>query len=102
MRNSFGLILLLTIALISRCNLTLPLGKNFLPLFPTPDGMELNDYLRHLANEGLQERLAVLYPNEAERAKRQPEYQARLDFELDIIIKMQFPGYFLIVQAFIH
>ena len=85
-----------------RCNLTLTLGENFLPLFPTPDGMDLNDYLRHLANEGLQERLAVLYPNEAERAQRQPEYQARLDFELDIIIKMQFPGYFLIVQDFIN
>jgi len=85
-----------------RCNLTLTLGKNFLPLFPTPDGMDLNDYLRHLANEGLQERLAVLYPNAAERAQRQPEYQARLDFELDIIIKMQFPGYFLIVQDFIN
>lgn len=85
-----------------RCNLTLTLGKNFLPLFPTPEGMDLDDYLRHLANEGLHERLAVLYPDEAQRAAKLPEYQKRLDFELDIIIKMQFPGYFLIVQDFIN
>ena len=85
-----------------RCNLTLTLGKNFLPLFPTPEGMDLDGYLRHLANEGLRERLAVLYPDEAQRAAKLPEYQKRLDFELDIIIKMQFPGYFLIVQDFIN
>ena len=85
-----------------RCNLTLTLGKNFLPLFPTPEGMDLDGYLRHLANEGLRERLAVLYPDEAQRAAKLPEYQKRLDFELDIIVKMQFPGYFLIVQDFIN
>ncbi|MBQ9601780.1 MAG: DNA polymerase III subunit alpha [Neisseriaceae bacterium] len=91
-----------SVEIAKRCNLTLTLGKNFLPVFPTPDGMDLNDYLRHLANEGLQERLAVLFPDEEEREKRLPEYQKRLDFELDIIIKMQFPGYFLIVQDFIN
>ncbi|MDO5059764.1 MAG: DNA polymerase III subunit alpha [Neisseria sp.] len=91
-----------TVEIAKRCNLTLTLGKNFLPLFPTPDGLSLDDYLRRLSNEGLQERMAQLYPDEAERAEKMPEYQQRLDFELDIIIGMKFPGYFLIVQDFIN
>ena len=85
-----------------RCNLTLTLGKNFLPQFPTPDGMSLDDYLAQLANQGLRERLAVLYPDEAEREQKLPEYQARLDFELGTIVQMGFPGYFLIVADFIN
>ncbi|EGY53538.1 DNA polymerase III subunit alpha [Neisseria shayeganii] len=91
-----------TVEIAKRCNLTLTLGKNFLPQFPTPDGMSLDDYLIQLANEGLQQRMAQLYPNEQERADRLPEYQQRLDFELKTIIQMGFPGYFLIVQDFIN
>ena len=71
-----------SVEIAKRCNLTLTLGKNFLPQFPTPDGMNLDDYIIHLSNLGLQERLDTLYPNETERAQRLPEYQARLDFEL--------------------
>ncbi|WP_037586281.1 DNA polymerase III subunit alpha [Stenoxybacter acetivorans] len=91
-----------SVEIAKRCNLTLTLGKNFLPVFPTPDGMDLNNYLTHLSNKGLAERMAVLYPDENERTKRLPEYQARLDFELKTIIQMGFPGYFLIVQDFIN
>ncbi len=91
-----------TVEIAKRCNLTLTLGKNFLPLFPTPDGMSLDDYLRTLSNKGLRERMRQLYPDDAERAQKIPEYQERLDFELDIIIQMGFPGYFLIVQDFIN
>lgn len=91
-----------TVEIAKRCNLTLTLGKNFLPQFPTPDGMSLDDYLIQLANEGLQQRMAQLYPDEQERADRLPEYQQRLDFELKTIIQMGFPGYFLIVQDFIN
>ncbi|MDO4640291.1 MAG: DNA polymerase III subunit alpha [Neisseria sp.] len=91
-----------TVEIAKRCNLTLTLGKNFLPLFPTPDGMSLDDYLTRLANEGLQERMLQLYPDAEERAAKMAEYQARLDFELAIIIQMGFPGYFLIVQDFIN
>ena len=45
-------------------------GQNFLPLFPTPDGLSLDDYLVKLSNEGLQERMVQLYPDEAERAAK--------------------------------
>ncbi|MCS4534722.1 DNA polymerase III subunit alpha [Neisseria montereyensis] len=91
-----------SVEIAKRCNLTITLGKNFLPLFPTPDGLSLDDYLTQLANEGLQERMIQLYPDEAERKQKMPEYQTRLDFELGIIIQMGFPGYFLIVQDFIN
>ncbi len=85
-----------------RCNLTLELGKPRLPLFPTPDGMSLDDYLVYMAKDGLEKRLAVLFPDEAEREAKRPEYYARLEFETGTIIKMGFPGYFLIVADFIN
>ena len=85
-----------------RCNLTLELGQSKLPDFPTPDGMSLDDYMRQRSHEGLQERMAALYPDEATRAARLPEYLERLEFELGTIIQMGFPGYFLIVSDFIN
>jgi DNA polymerase-3 subunit alpha len=90
-----------TLEIARRCNLTLELGKSKLPDFPTPDGMALDDYLRQRARDGLAERMAVLYPDEKIRAEKYPEYSARLELELDTIIQMGFPGYFLIVSDFI-
>lgn len=91
-----------TVQIAQRCNLTLELGKPKLPLFPTPDGMSLDDYLVHLAKDGLEKRMAVLFPDEAVREAKRPEYYARLEFETGTIIKMGFPGYFLIVADFIN
>ncbi|MEW5786850.1 MAG: DNA polymerase III subunit alpha [Pseudomonadota bacterium] len=85
-----------------RCNLTLELGKSKLPDFPTPGNVPLDDYLRQRARDGLAERMAVLYPDEKQRQERYPEYSARLELELDTIIQMGFPGYFLIVADFIN
>lgn len=90
-----------------RCNLKLTLGKPQLPNFPTPalaDGtpMPMEDYFRQLSHEGLNERLVHLYPNEAEREQQRPRYVERLDFEINTILKMGFPGYFLIVADFIN
>ncbi|MCC8400978.1 DNA polymerase III subunit alpha [Paraburkholderia sp. MMS20-SJTN17] len=91
-----------TVQIAKRCNLTLELGKPKLPLFPTPDGMSLDDYLVQLSKEGLEKRLEQLYPDEAERAAQRPTYYQRLEFECGTIIKMGFPGYFLIVADFIN
>lgn len=91
-----------TVEIAKRCNINVVLGKNYLPLFPTPDGMTLDDFLVHEAKRGLEERLKQLYPDEAEREARRPEYDARLKFECDTIIQMGFPGYFLIVADFIQ
>ncbi|CAG8866215.1 DNA polymerase III subunit alpha [Pseudomonas fluorescens] len=92
-----------TVEIAKRCNIEVQLGKHFLPDFPTPNGMGIDDYLRHVSHEGLEERLAVLWPRETTpnyEEKRQV-YLDRLKFELDIIIQMGFPGYFLIVMDFI-
>ncbi len=91
-----------SVEIAKRCNLTLELGKSKLPDFPTPDGMSLDDYIRQRSHEGLRERMAALYPDEAERAAKLPEYTERLEFELGTIIQMGFPGYFLIVSDFIN
>ncbi|WP_327439881.1 DNA polymerase III subunit alpha [Pseudomonas donghuensis] len=92
-----------TVEIAKRCNIQVQLGKHFLPDFPTPNGMGIDDYLRHVSHEGLEERLAVLWPKDTTpnyEEKRQV-YLDRLKFELDIIIQMGFPGYFLIVMDFI-
>ena len=92
-----------TVEIAKRCNIDVQLGKYFLPDFPTPNGMGIDDYLRHASFEGLEERLQVLLPKDTPdyEAKRQV-YIDRLNFELDIIIQMGFPGYFLIVMDFIQ
>ncbi len=84
-----------------RCNLQLELGKPRLPLFPTPEGVGLEDYLAQTAQAGLAKRLDVLYPDAPDREKQALRYQERLAFEIKTIIQMGFPGYFLIVADFI-
>ncbi|MDP3307520.1 DNA polymerase III subunit alpha, partial [Methylotenera sp.] len=91
-----------SVEIAKRCNLTLTLGKNYLPNFPTPNNESLNEYLIAEARRGLVERLEVLYPDEQVRAAKQPDYDARLDFETDVINQMGFAGYFLIVADFIQ
>ncbi|WP_041377309.1 DNA polymerase III subunit alpha [Polaromonas naphthalenivorans] len=95
-----------TVEIAKRCSLTLELGKPMLPEFPTPEvngsRMPPEDYFRHTSFEGLEERLLHLYPNPAQRDAKRPEYVARLEFEINTILKMGFPGYFLIVGDFIQ
>ncbi|HUW26788.1 MAG TPA: DNA polymerase III subunit alpha [Gallionella sp.] len=91
-----------SVEIARRCNLSLVLGKPCLPDFPTPNGETLENYLRAEAERGLVLRMAARYPDAAERAAKLPEYQQRLVFETDTIIKMGFPGYFLIVADFIR
>lgn len=91
-----------TVEIARRCNLTLQLGRPQLPVFPTPDGVSLDEYLVFLAKQGLEKRLQVLYPDEQERATKYSLYAKRLQLECDTIIQMGFPGYFLIVQDFIN
>ena len=91
-----------SVEIAKSCNLTLELGKPKLPDFPTPDGMTLNDFLVYEAKRGLEFRLEHLFPNPEKREKERARYEARLKFETDTIIKMGFPGYFLIVADFIQ
>src|SRR5699024_9304086 len=56
-----------TVAIAQRCNLTIPLGKNFLPHFPTPEGITIDEHLRHEARQGLEQRLAMLFADPSVR-----------------------------------
>lgn len=91
-----------TLEIARRCNLVLELGKPRLPNFPTPNGMPIEEYFRFASHEGLKERLVQLFPNEAQREQQRQRYVDRLEFEIGTILKMGFPGYFLIVGDFIN
>jgi DNA polymerase-3 subunit alpha len=91
-----------SVEIARRCNINITLGENYLPDFPTPPGMSLDEFLIERAQTGLVERMQVLYPDEAEREKQRPRYEARLEFEINTIVEMKFPGYFLIVADFIN
>jgi DNA polymerase-3 subunit alpha len=90
-----------TLAIAERCSaLKLTLGKPMLPTFEVPDGYDTVSYFRHVAHRGLEERFEEL------RAAGKPvdveAFKQRLEIELDIIVGMDFPGYFLIVWDFIR
>lgn len=94
-----------TYYIAQRCNVSLQLGTYFLPDYPIPDGFTIDTYFEHLSKEGLEERLNHLYPVET-RDEDWPEirkpYDERIEYEVGIILKMGFPGYFLIVMDFIQ
>ncbi|ASK54703.1 DNA polymerase III subunit alpha [Vibrio tarriae] len=90
-----------SVEIAKRCNVTVRLGEYFLPNFPT-GGMAIEDFLVMKSREGLEERLEFLFPDPQVRAQRRPEYDERLQIELDVINQMGFPGYFLIVMEFIQ
>ena len=92
-----------TIEIAQRCNLSLTLGKNYLPDTPIPEGFTTDEYLVEVSRKGLEKRLDILLDRSADdfEEKRKP-YDERLQVELDVIIGMGFPGYFLIVADFIE
>ncbi|MCO4320083.1 DNA polymerase III subunit alpha [Aliidiomarina quisquiliarum] len=90
-----------TVEIAKRCNLELELGKYYLPNFPTGD-MSTEDFLVMKSEEGLEERLQLLFPDPEVRAGKRAEYEERLAIELRVINEMGFPGYFLVVMEFIQ
>ncbi|HRA91095.1 MAG TPA: DNA polymerase III subunit alpha, partial [Acinetobacter sp.] len=94
-----------TYYIAQRCNVALQLGTYFLPDFPIPDGYTVDTYFDHLSRTGLEERLKHLYPvseRDEDWAEIRKPYDDRIKYEVDIILKMGFPGYFLIVMDFIQ
>ncbi len=95
-----------TLAIAQRCNLQLTLGKPQLPDFPTPlvNGarVPIEQHFRSVSRDGLEWRLSQLYADEGQRDRERARYVKRLEFELDTIVAMGFPGYFLIVADFIQ
>jgi DNA polymerase-3 subunit alpha len=80
-----------TVAVAERCNLELKFGRILLPKYSVPEGFTLDSYLRKLAEEGLRKRYE--HPT--------PEMVQRLNRELEVVQKMGFAGYFLVVWDFI-
>lgn len=83
-----------------RCTLNLNLKEHFLPKFPTPQQLSVEEYLSTLAHEGLNNRLNYLYPN-SDISELRVKYDERLITELKVINEMGFASYFLIVADFI-
>jgi DNA polymerase-3 subunit alpha len=91
-----------SVEIARRCNLELELGKNYLPDFPVPDGMSMAAYFKAQAEEGLECRLEqILDPAMEAVEQTRGRYRQRLATEIDVILEMGFPGYFLIVADFI-
>ena len=91
-----------TVEVARRCSLELELGKNYLPDFPVPDGTGIDTYFIAQAEAGLADRLSqILDPDADDYAARCEVYRERLQTEIDVILQMGFPGYFLIVADFI-
>jgi DNA polymerase III subunit alpha len=93
-----------TVRIAERCNVRLAEGENFLPNFDVPPGFTLDGYFEHVARQGFAERLPRLRQLAATGALRHPidDYVQRLSYELDMIKKMKYPGYFMIVWDFIR
>jgi DNA polymerase-3 subunit alpha len=79
------------------CNVELDLGRTYLPHYEVPEGRSLESYLEEVAKAGLEARL-----REAHYPVDRAAYLARLEYELGVIQKMGFAGYFLIVWDFIR
>jgi len=92
-----------SLEIAKRCNLELTLGENYLPDFPVPEGMTIGDFLAAESRKGLNQRLETILDSSAsDYALQRKIYDDRLQIELDVIISMGFPGYFLIVADFIQ
>jgi DNA polymerase-3 subunit alpha len=89
-----------TLLIAQRCNFQLEFGRYFLPDYPVPAGMSIDDLLRRDSAAGLARRLNRFVG--ADRVAKEQDYRERLDLELGVIIKMGFAGYFLIVADFIQ
>jgi DNA polymerase-3 subunit alpha len=89
-----------TLEIAEKCQLVLKLGEPMLPSFQVPAGYDAEGYFRHVARKGLEARLAEL-DDQGKRVDRDG-YARRLESELDVIAKMNFAGYFLIVWDFIR
>jgi len=93
-----------TLAIAEACDLVIPMEGFQLPEYSVPDGYSLASYFEQVAREGLEQRLSLLRARNAKRLQKNPEerYRERLEYEIRVIEKMGFAGYFLVVWDFIR
>ncbi|PID42759.1 MAG: DNA polymerase III subunit alpha [Proteobacteria bacterium] len=85
-----------------RCNLEINLGDYHFPNFPVPEGETLESMFTTACLTGLEKRFAKMRRQGTLTPEIEEQYRKRLDMEMDVIITMEFPGYFLIVADFIN
>jgi DNA polymerase-3 subunit alpha len=93
-----------TVRIAERCDVTLPKGESFLPNFAVPPGYTVETYFEHVARQGFAARRPRLQESEARGELRRPisDYESRLTYEIELIKRMNYSGYFLIVWDFIR
>ncbi|HUL73912.1 MAG TPA: DNA polymerase III subunit alpha [Vicinamibacterales bacterium] len=93
-----------TVAIAERCDVTLAKGEAHLPNFAVPAGYTIDTYFEAVVREGFAARRARLVELDARGELRRPlaDYESRLAYEIDLIKRMKYPGYFLIVWDFIR
>ncbi len=95
-----------TVNIAKRCSYLSSKVNPLLPIFECPGGMSQDDYIDQQARKGLDERMQahVYFEGMTDEQKKEldEKYYARLEYELSVIKKMGFPGYFLIVSDFIQ
>ncbi|HNV02216.1 MAG TPA: DNA polymerase III subunit alpha [Vicinamibacterales bacterium] len=93
-----------TVAIADRCAVDLSDGGPHLPNFQVPDGCTVDGYFEQVVRQGFESRLAQLELQRAAGLLRHPleDYRARLQYEIDVITRMQYPGYFLITWDFVR
>jgi DNA polymerase-3 subunit alpha len=87
-----------TVEIAKRCSMPLTLGESFLPKFPAPNNSTEPEYLSAISEGNLEKYLS----QRPDLSSKKTEYEARLKRELDVITRMGFSGYFLIVADFIN
>lgn len=95
-----------TVNIAARCNYLSQKVDPLLPIFECPEGKTQDEFITEQAYKGLKQRMEAQVYNDSqtpeERAEIDKRYYERLDYELSVIKKMGFPGYFLIVSDFIQ
>ena len=94
--------LLNSVKIAEKCNLDLELGKFYLPDFEVPKGQTREDHLRTISKDGLKKRINNIKGSVNSYEVNNDLYFKRLDYELDMICKLDFAGYFLIVADFVN
>ena len=91
-----------TVRIAEKCNIDLELGKFYLPDFEVPDEFSREDFLRKISKEGLLNRIQDIKNSTDSYSLEESTYTERLNYELDMICKLDFAGYFLIVADFVN
>src|SRR5437870_5931659 len=97
-----------TVEIAEMCDLQLPKGQSYLPNYPIPEsdaGLSANEYFEKTVRDGYRTRKTQVWDREAaagERVCTFEEYEKRLWHEMEVIKRMGYAGYFLIVWDFVR